>query len=186
MATGVTITDDDRKLRALMREVAKLRRAVVTVGVHEDTGLHDGSTETVASIAALHEYGAPDHKPPIPQRSFLQSTVDNSPLPLETAQQAAADVCNGVITARVACERVGVVTAGAVKRTIHAGIRPALAPATVKRRMEKGAHGGGLASHGDSTTPLDDSGQLLRSITHKVSGNAGWGSANAQTQAGVE
>lgn len=168
MSAQVTITDDDKLYRKILREVGKLKSATVTVGVHGSAGMHSDSGETVAQIAATHEFGADR----IPERSFLRSTVDGNPKPMIALQNAASSVCKGELTARQACETVGIVTVGAVKETILHKIAPPLSPATVAKRKEKGAHGGGLASKADATTPLVDSGQLINSITHVVSGGA--------------
>ena len=98
------------------------------------------------------------------------------------AQRAASAVCKGEMYARVAVQRIGVVTVGAVKETILSRIPPPLAPSTVQRRLEKGSHGGGSESKADALTPLVDTGQLIQSIQFKIESNArGWGKASAAT-----
>ena len=166
MAGGVQVTDDRRVLDRIMREVAKLRGATVTVGVHADAGVHGDGPETVAQVAATHEFGSGR----VPERSFLRSTVDGNPKPMIQAQKAAAAVCRGSLSAHDAAEQIGVVTVGAVKETILSRIPPPLAPSTVQRRLEKGEHGGGLASKSDALTPLVDTGQLIQSIQYRTEG----------------
>ena len=68
MAAGVEVTDDRRVLDRILREVAKLGGATVTVGVHGDTGIHGDGPETVAQVSATHEFGS-GH---VPERSFLR------------------------------------------------------------------------------------------------------------------
>ena len=179
MSAGV-VHDDDRKLRKILREVAKLRGATVTIGVHGTGGTYpDG--QTVAEVATIHEFGAGR----IPERSFLRSTVDGNPKPMIEAQKSAANVCRDLISARQCAERIGLVTVGAVKETILSGIAPPLSQQTIQSRMKKGEHGGGLASKAGATTPLVDTGQLIGSITHEVTGARGWGRASAGTKAGI-
>lgn len=164
MAQGVTITDNRRLYDAIQREVAKLRGAVVTVGIHGDDAGRDGGTLTNPQIGAIHEFGSGR----IPERSFLRSTVDGSDLIATTAEQSASDVAHGKASADKAANRLGVVAVGAVKRTIQSRIPPPLSQQTLERRAAKGAHGGGLASMGGAATPLIDSGQLIQSIQYRA------------------
>jgi len=162
---AVQVIDNRAVYDRIMREVEKLAGAVVTVGIHGDKAQRRGDDETNPEIGAKHEFGSGN----IPERSFLRSTVDGGG-PLETAEQLSADVARGKLTAAKAAQRLGVVTVGQVKQTIASKIPPPLSPDTVKKRMEKGAHGGGLASLGGATTPLIDTGQLVQSIQFKVEG----------------
>jgi hypothetical protein len=164
MTQGVTITDDRRLYDAIQREVAKLRGAVVTVGIHGDDSRRDDGAQTNPQIGAIHEFGSGR----IPERSFLRSTVDGSDKIVKTAEQAASDVAHGKLSAEKAANRVGVVAVGAVKRTIQSRIPPPLSQQTLERRAAKGAHGGGLASMGGAATPLIDSGQLIQSIQYRA------------------
>lgn len=161
----VEVHDNRAKLDAILREVHKLAGAVVTVGVHGDDAQRKDDSETNPEIGAKHEFGS-GH---IPERSFLRSTVDGGK-PMEFAEQISAKVARGQMSADRAAQQIGVVTVGEVKQTIAAKIPPPLSEQTIKRRLEKGAHGGGLASLGNSTTPLIDTGQLVQSIQYKVEG----------------
>jgi hypothetical protein len=162
---SVEVQDNRAKLDAILREVHKLAGAVVTVGVHGDNAQRKDDSETNPEIGAKHEFGS-GH---IPERSFLRSTVDSGK-PMEFAEQVSAKVARGQMTADRAAQQIGVVTVGEVKQTIAAKIPPPLSEQTIQRRLEKGAHGGGLASLGNSTTPLVDTGQLVQSIQYRVEG----------------
>lgn len=162
--------DDRRQWDAMLRNLGQLKRAVVTVGVHENAKpqLDDDGKEVMAMpmLAAIHEFGTAE----IPQRSFLESTFKAKAR--DWQQQFAKQVANvaeGKQSPSGALKFVGVVMSADVKKTILGGISPALAAVTVAKRMEKGRHGGGAASHAGATTPLIDSGQLLASITSEVS-----------------
>ena len=162
---GVEVHDDRSKLDAILKEIAALARATVTVGVHQEEAKRDAGEFTNPQIGAVHEFGS-GH---IPERSFLRSTVDGGG-PMAFAEQVSAKVARGQMSAGKAAEQIGVVTVGQVKQTIAHKIPPPLSPDTIAKRQEKGAHGGGLLSLGDATTPLIDSGQLVQSIQYKVEG----------------
>lgn len=162
---AVQVIDNRAVYDRIMREVEKLAGAVVTVGIHGDQAQRKDGEFTNPQLGAVHEFGGGN----VPERSFLRSTVDGGG-PLETAEQLSADVARGKLSADKAAQRLGVMTVGQVKQTIASKIPPPLSPDTVKKRMEKGAHGGGLASLGGATTPLIDTGQLVQSIQYKVEG----------------
>lgn len=158
------VRDDRRRLDAILREVDRLKRATVTLGIHGDAGQHEGAGVTVAQVGAFHEFGTSD----VPERSFLRATVDGDRTIMETAEDAVRAVATGDMSAEKAANRVGVVGVGAIKRRIQSRIPPPLSEATVARRQAKGAHGGGLASMGNALTPLIDSGQLIQSIQYRA------------------
>jgi len=188
MSVQVTFTDDDKLYRKILREVAKINKAEITVGVHSDTGTYkpadgetaDGKEPTIAYIASCHEFGKGHN----PERSFLRF-VEATGAPMKMLQEKAAEVCHGELTARQACEQVGLFTVGKVKERIRNGPFKPLNPDYEKRKLKKGAHGSGLLSKTEKQTILVDTGQLIASITHKVTGAAGWGSASASTKAAV-
>jgi hypothetical protein len=178
MAGGVTVKDNREVYDRIRRELAKLRKAVITVGVHaEDASRDEGGMANNAYIGAVHEFGAGN----VPERSFLRPVLDN-PRVIEQAQENASKVAHGELRARVAVERIGIMAADQAKRNIRAKIAPPLAASTVERRLAKGAHGGGAASHAGEMTPLIDTGQLINSIQYRIGGGvAGWGSASRTT-----
>jgi hypothetical protein len=163
-AAPVTIKDDRRELDRILREVGKLRGAEVTIGIHGDGTAREEDGESNPEIGARHEYGIG-----VPERSFLRPSVQDGSLQ-DAAEDAVADVATGKRRARVAAERVGIKAVADIKTRIQAGIAPPLSEATVASRKKKGAHGGGLASLADATTPLVDTGQLIQSIQYRVGG----------------
>lgn len=123
-------------------------------GVHKST-LNDAGPEpmTVASIAAVHEFGAP--KARIPERSFLRSAIDESRELLErTAKNVAGSVARGTLTANQAAARLGLVAQARVQRKIVDGPFAPNAPFTVRQK--------------GSSRPLIDSGQMRQSVTYEV------------------
>lgn len=162
---SVEILDNRTVQDRIMREVASLARAVVTIGIHQQEETRQGGDITNPQLGAVHEFGS-DH---IPERSFLRSTVDSGK-PMEFAEKVAAKVAQGQLSAHQAANQVGVTVVGQVQQTIKAKIPPPLSDRTLKTRMAKGAHGGGVGAMGGAVTPLIDSGQLYASIQHKVEG----------------
>lgn len=161
---AVDVIDNRGRWDHLLREIASLRRTVITVGVHDDASARpDGLSNP--QLAAIHEFGSDR----IPERSFLRATVDQDRQVETFAREQAAEVVSGARPARQAAERIGVAVTAAVKRRIRAHIPPPLAAITIERKLEKGSHGGGLASMAnDPAAPLIDTGQLINSITYKV------------------
>jgi len=156
----------------IKRNLAKLKRSVVTVGVHGDAGTvqdADGKDTgyPLPELAAVHEFGTKDGK--IPERSFLRSAIEKSGEELTNdIDQQVQLVVEGKATAEKVMTRAGVLIVGAVKEGIAEGIAPPLAPRTIEARDKKAAHGGGLESLAGQHTPLIDTGQLFQSIVFKV------------------
>jgi len=161
--------DDRRAWDAMLRQLGQMKRSVVTVGVHENAKPHtdEDGKEVMAMpmLAAIHEFGTDT----IPQRSFLESTfkVKAAAWQKEFSKQI-ANVADGKQSPNAALIFMGVEMTKDVKNTILAKISPALAASTIAKRMKKGQHGGGAASHAGAVTPLIDSGQLLASIAFEV------------------
>lgn len=80
----VNIKEKDLGFAHLLREAAKIKKKpFVKIGVTQSKGskLHvvpgsDKQVMTVADIAKIHEYGAPDAN--IPERSFIRSTISKN------------------------------------------------------------------------------------------------------------
>lgn len=75
----VNVREKDFGLSHILKEAAKLRKKpFVKVGIAQTRGskLRADGKQTVADIAAIHEFGAP--KANIPERSFIRSTVNHN------------------------------------------------------------------------------------------------------------
>jgi len=107
---------------------------------------------SLLEIAIIHEFGG-GH---VPARSFIRATIDEKRAEIQTEQlRAARAVLAGKVTADVALQRLGAFVVGLIQARIVAGIAPALAPSTMRRK-------------GGKTTPLILTGQLRSSITYAV------------------
>ena len=153
-----TVTDRDNGWKALRARVAKLKGARVRVGILDDAPKQESSGAppsklTVAEVAAIHEFGAPEAN--IPQRSFVRATVDAKAAEIAALQHGQASaVFQGKTELGPALDRIGAKVASMMQATIAAGITPPLKPETVERK--------------GSSKPLVNTGQLKSSITWKV------------------
>jgi hypothetical protein len=116
---------------------------------------HEGSSapQSVAEIAAHHEFGAPEAN--IPQRSFLRAGIDGAQSEIGTAvEELTKKVIDGAMTAEVAAARLGLVGVRAVQRKLIDGPFVPLSEKTIKAK--------------GSSRPLIDTGQMRRSVMHEV------------------
>lgn len=134
-----------RRLREIQQRLTDQKR--VYVGLPEGSGDSEDGTPLV-EIGAIHEFGA-QH---IPERSFLR-------VPLRAAQKEFSlafrrimpKVARGELTIEQALDQIGAKAAATSQEAISAGIDPANAESTVKRK--------------GSSKPLIDTGRLRQAIT---------------------
>ena len=116
---------------------------------------HEGTAapQTVAEIAAHHEFGAPEAR--IPQRSFIRAGIDGAQSEIATAiEELTKKVIDGAMSAQTAAARLGLVGVRAVQRKLIDGPFVPLSPKTIKAK--------------GSSRPLIDTGQMRRSVMHEV------------------
>lgn len=155
-SNGITIRTKDTGLGAMLK---RLTSPEVTVGVHSADGsaVEEGSSLTVAEIAAIHEFGLG-----VPERSWLRDFVDENRDKLSGMLATTAKlIAEGKYPADVAMNRFGLAVVGMVKQRITEGIEPALAEST---KLEKMRVTGGNAKD----TPLIRFGQFVSAIAHEV------------------
>jgi len=152
----VTVREIDHGADALMRRL--LERAVVHVGVQGEDGgeAHTDGDETIAQVAAKHEFGGvSDTGAKIPRRSFIRDYVDQNIGPLEARlERLGVAVLQGYTTVEQGLEAFGLRAVGEIQQRIADRISPPLSKITIARK--------------GSDVPLIDTGQLRNSITHKV------------------
>lgn len=197
----ISFEERDLGMGHFLREAAKLRKKpFVKVGVTQARGskLHTNErgeqVKTVADIAAIHEYGAPDVG--IPERSFIRSTVSkNQPKydgHIAKLAEAIFDAHKGMTTER-ALGLIGQEVSSDIKNTIRSGINPPLKRATIRRKNAAKIAGAearvrgyegkekltksqktslfkaqDLIDTGGESTPLIDTAQLVNSISYEV------------------
>lgn len=124
----------------------------VYVGLPAASGSYADGTPLVA-IGAINEFGSSDGR--IPERSFLRVPLrQNGDKILADFTRLIKMVQEERLTMAAALDQIGARAASISQEAISAGIDPANAPATIKRK--------------GSSTPLVDTGRLRQSITWVV------------------
>jgi hypothetical protein len=142
----VAVIVRDLGFNALLARLRMMGVSALTVGIHDDAG-EAGDGLTVAQVAAFHEFGTVR----VPERSFIRSTLDNQRTSIEARVR---DITRSVIsnrrrlTPKAALGILGLDLQRRIQETIRRGIPPSL-----------------VSREG---TPLIDTGQLIQSITFKV------------------
>lgn len=139
----------DAIISEMRKAFAKVTRGSkgVTVGIHEDAGMHPDSTITNAQIGALLNYGTDKIQP----RAWLIPGVKSAEQDMKDT--VAHGLESGESVERI-IQQVGVVAAGAVQQYMTDLQYPPNAPSTI---AQKG-----------SSNPLIDSGALRASVSWKV------------------
>lgn len=134
----------------------------ITVGIHAAQGGAGkkagkgakGSAMSVLAVAIANEYGTDT----IPARSFVRGYVDENESKIQAqVKSTLSRIVQGKLNRRVGLERLGQAWSGGMKARIAAGIAPANAASTIRRK--------------GSSKPLIDTGQLRSSITYRVNGS---------------
>jgi len=134
---SLTVVDNRRGYDTLLRNIEALRGANLTVGIHgDDAARNDGGSNVL--IGAVHEFGAPGHKPPIPQRAFLRPGVGSAgPEIGRVAMDGLRAVIAGTDRPARVLERMGNAALAGIYKRIDSNIGPALAKATIEGRMRR-------------------------------------------------
>lgn len=134
---SITVVDNRSKYDALLRNIAALKGANFTVGIHgEDSARDDGGNNVL--IGAVHEFGAPDHKPPIPQRAFLRPGVALAASEIgRVASEGLRSVIAGSERPQRVLERMGNAALSGIYQRIDSNIGPALSPRTIEKRIRR-------------------------------------------------
>jgi len=164
----MALIERDFGLKKLLAAFRRRRRIDVEIGIIGSDAEDDHGELTNAELGTIHEFGSSDGR--IPQRSFLRSTVEEN---RDKYKQMMADAASAFGTGKLrgaggrfvsggadgltaALNKVGLQAVADVQRKIADGIEPPLAESTIARK--------------GSSKPLIDTGQLRRSITHRVVG----------------
>lgn len=160
---------------AYAQRAARAAQGLVLIGVQSADGARpkdertgpDGQTvepgeATLAEVAADHEYGTPDGRPP--RRSFLQSTADErGRIWLRAYREYVRAASEGdAALAGSRLQLLGSVAVADVRRTIDERIAPDLSEMTKEQ-----------PGRGESAVPLKDTAQLYNSIRAAAVGTVG-------------
>jgi hypothetical protein len=157
MANSVSVNDAVwRQLREKIGGLVKRRVRVGVLGSEMAEG--DNSNITLAELAAIHEYGAPNAG--IPERSFIRRTFRNE---RDGMTAMCVKLAKAVINDRMDIDRalalLGTWAVAKIQASIRSNIPPPLQPETVARK--------------GSSVALIDTGQLINGVTYEVVDDAG-------------
>lgn len=151
------VVDRDLGWRALLRRADATGTARVLVGIHADDGAEaasGGAGQTVVAVASFHEFGLG-----VPQRSWLRAGIDENRGEINklTRRLGRAIISNRRrLSANRALDLLGLDIVAKLQARIRAGIPPENAPKTIEAK--------------GSSVPLIDTGQMIQSITSRVTG----------------
>ena len=148
-----------------------LSRTRVLVGVPQaNNDRSDGGKLGNAAIAYIQNYGLPEAN--IPARPFMGPGIAAAGPAITTAFEYATRAALAGDNAKVDAnlDIAGIKAVNSITQIIQAGIPPPLKPATVaaRRRRSKGSSYRRLATNASDTTPLLDTGEMLKAITWVV------------------
>ena len=152
--------DKDLGKKRIEKEIAKMKKSFVTVGVHDDKEYKGGTS--VALVAAVNEFGTTragkDHNIVIPERSFLRSTFDEKiNLMKSKISSLALAIIQGKTTTQTALRQVGADFRDMIRGKIETGDFEKNEEKYLKRKLKSGAG-----------KPLIHTRKLLRSIDYEV------------------
>jgi len=177
------------KLDDLVKVFEALAKKKLLVGIPEQGPPAPGKTMTNSHLGYIHEFGSPANN--IPPRPFLIPGVQKSRdkvVDLLAGGAVKAIKTGNVNDVDVAMHKAGTIAASSVQQMILDKIPPPLKPATVaaRRRRSRGSkyrrkatpqaqrafierYEAGVSTMSESpTTPLYDTGNLLRAITYTI------------------
>jgi hypothetical protein len=147
-----TVTESDPNWdRELLKQLKRLEKNAVAVGIHADSGSHEESAgATVAEVGFYNEYGTAK----IPERSFMRSTLKEKVKQYQAAlKKVAKSAINNPSSARVNMGKVGQIVSNDIQNKIVSLRTPPNAKGTIAKK--------------GTTNPLIASGQMVNSIKWK-------------------
>lgn len=153
MAIKAKVDERDRGLKRFFKRLRVFDGLEVVVGIPAAEGSEDRDGTTLAAIAASHEFGGKNNRPP--QRSFLRETFDIHARKYgDLMTKATQRVLKNEDPRKALFILAETGRADVIKR-IGEGIPPELADATIAAKTRAGKKG---------TVPLVDTGMLRASI----------------------
>lgn len=149
------VTDTDKGMKSILKEIESFKNALVKIGVIEGTGEYNGTP--IVEYATYNENGVAGSNGnwKIPPRPFIKGWVDNKKENIEnTIRRLFSKVASGEMKADEALKTLGQYGQDGIKSYIRNGDFVPNAPSTIKRK--------------GSSKPLIDSGTLRNSIRYEV------------------
>ena len=150
----MSVKDNRKKLDKVLKQLDLTAAMYVVVGIPKSAPpREDDSSVTMAEVAFFHEFGTIN----APERSFIRATVDKERDKYFRLQERFVDALyQGKIEPKKALGVLGEQAKADIQRTIAAGVPPANAESTIKRK-------------GSSKT-LVDTGALRQAIDYEIRG----------------
>ncbi|MBV1833074.1 HK97-gp10 family putative phage morphogenesis protein [Novacetimonas pomaceti] len=158
MTQGFTVTGDGFiRMQAVLRDMRGRisQAATLDVGWDDRAKYPDGTF--VADVARYQEFGTRT----IPARPFVRPAVMRYQEEWRSYFQSQLEGTNQPLD--VILERLGLVIAGDIQKSIVAVTTPPLAPSTLRQRLKRG-----YSNLATASKPLVDTGLMLRSVRSKV------------------
>lgn len=170
---------NSKAFETIRAQLSQLEGKETRVGWFESAQYEDGTP--VAYIAAIQEQGSG----PIPPRSFFRTTVlEKKQTWIDTVEKLAKLVIGGKINGRDMMDMLGLQIEGDVQKKIASITTPPLSPLTLAARkyrqqgksvtgktlgeLSRKLKDGTIDVSGVSTKPLNDTGQMIATLTHVV------------------
>lgn len=148
-------TDTDKGIKNILAEMAKLNSARVKVGLQDDGEIHKESQMTVASIAAVNEYGSADGR--IPSRPAHANAFDDNQGELKTLLER---LIKGVSEGKISADRAAKILGQDYENKVKEAIRSLTSPKNAQMTID--------AKGFDN--PLIATGQTINSVRYIVEG----------------
>lgn len=152
----MAVTERDLGYAKIMRELIKLERTVVKVGIQSDAGSDDDGVQIVDK-AFWNEFGTnnEDGTTRIPERSFVRASFDENRKDIDTTIDR---LWNGVIEGKINASRAAAILGqrheDQVKKYVRTGSFEANAASTIAAK--------------GSSKPLINTGEMVNSIRYEV------------------
>ena len=163
-------------LPKLMLAFATITKHELLVGVPADSTARDAGSMNNATLAYIHDNGAPEAN--IPARPFMRPGIKKVERDITLQfKTAASKAMQGEDVVLRYMHRAGLIAQNSIRNTINEGIPPPLAESTLRGRARRNMKGSkaelasraaGNAPSIDTTTPLVVTGGLRNSITYVV------------------
>ena len=142
-----------QKLAAHLQKIQHAKYPTLTVGFFGGSRYLDGTSVPV--VAAKNEFGIQgrEGRPAVPARPFMRRSIPKIEADVTKILKAAFSPQQPVPTPALA-DRIGLKAVGTIQREIVGLTNPRNSPVTIQRK--------------GSSNPLVDTGQLRKSVTHRV------------------
>lgn len=144
-----TYQDHDKGWKAILKEIKKLGKMKLEVGVLGNAPRHPSGLN-VADIATFNEFGTSS----IPARPFIRSTFDENTEKYQRWAQKSVSLIGAGMSANNVAKRMGEMIKSDIQRKIVAIKMPPNSAATIQRK--------------GSSNPLIDTGRMRQSIDYRL------------------